>query len=82
VNFRLKRLDVSTDERDPGLNHGYAYIVEEKAFKAYLQEYSSRVPLSPPLHATTMMQSSRQIHEEARGWRQAVQEQLTAVDMT
>jgi hypothetical protein len=47
VNFHLKQLDVSTHERDPGLNHGYVYIIEEKAFKAYLQEYDSRVSPEP-----------------------------------
>ncbi|KAF9471168.1 hypothetical protein BDN70DRAFT_939144 [Pholiota conissans] len=39
ANFRLKRMNVSSDKRDPGLNHGYAYIVEESAFKAYLEQY-------------------------------------------
>lgn len=47
ANFRLKRLDVSTDIRDPGLNHGYAYVVEEKAFKSYLQEYDTKIPPEP-----------------------------------
>ncbi|KAH9906094.1 uncharacterized protein B0H18DRAFT_1132035 [Fomitopsis serialis] len=36
ANFRLKRKDVSTDAVDPGLNRGYAYFVEEKAYKAFL----------------------------------------------
>ncbi|KAF9455819.1 hypothetical protein BDZ94DRAFT_1315796 [Collybia nuda] len=48
ANFCLKRLDISNDVRDPGFNHGYAYIVEEKTFKAYLQEYDSKVPPEPP----------------------------------
>lgn len=47
ANFRLKRLDVSNDARDPGLNHGYAYIVEEKKFKAYLAEYDTKIPPEP-----------------------------------
>ncbi|KAF9463104.1 hypothetical protein BDZ94DRAFT_1193298 [Collybia nuda] len=47
ANFRLKRLDVSNDIRDPGLNHGYAYFVEEKAFKKYLREYDDRLPVEP-----------------------------------
>ncbi|KAF8875848.1 hypothetical protein BD779DRAFT_1475909 [Infundibulicybe gibba] len=33
ANFRLKRLNVSNSERDPGLNHGYAYFVHDTAFK-------------------------------------------------
>lgn len=37
ANFRLKRRDVSTDATDPGLNHGYAYFVEEIAYKQYLE---------------------------------------------
>jgi len=37
ANFRLKRVNVSTDARDPGLNHGYAYVVEERKYKKYLE---------------------------------------------
>ncbi|KAF8798265.1 hypothetical protein BYT27DRAFT_7264855 [Phlegmacium glaucopus] len=40
----LKHMNVSSDGRDPGLNHGYAYIVEEKKFKEYLLEYNNKVP--------------------------------------
>lgn len=47
ANFRLKRLAVSTDVRDPGLNHGYAYVVEEEKFKQYLKDYEDRVPAEP-----------------------------------
>ncbi|KJA24436.1 hypothetical protein HYPSUDRAFT_136378, partial [Hypholoma sublateritium FD-334 SS-4] len=43
ANFRLKRFNVSSGERDPGLNHGYAYIVEEKKFKHYLSIYDKKV---------------------------------------
>jgi hypothetical protein len=32
----MQRKAVSSDEVDPGLNHGYSYIVEEKAYKAWL----------------------------------------------
>ena len=39
ANFRLKRVNISNDERDPGLNHGYAYVVENAAFKKYLHEF-------------------------------------------
>ena len=44
ANFRLKRLNVSTQERDPGLNHGFAYVVEERKFKQYLMEYNDKIP--------------------------------------
>lgn len=37
ANFRLKRREVSTDASDPGLNRGYAYFVEESAYKMHLQ---------------------------------------------
>ncbi|KAF6754795.1 hypothetical protein DFP72DRAFT_812516, partial [Ephemerocybe angulata] len=35
-NFRLKRRKVSTDEKDPGLNSGWAFFVEEKAYREFL----------------------------------------------
>jgi hypothetical protein len=44
ANFRLKRLNVSTQERDPGLNHGFAYVVEEIKFKQYLRDYGDKIP--------------------------------------
>ncbi|KAG6876851.1 hypothetical protein C0992_011551 [Termitomyces sp. T32_za158] len=43
ANFRLKRLKNSSDAVDPGLNHGYAYYVEDTKFKAYLNKFGSRV---------------------------------------
>ncbi|KAF8869326.1 hypothetical protein BD779DRAFT_1614547 [Infundibulicybe gibba] len=39
ANFRLKRLNISSNERDPGLNKGYSYIVEETQFKEFLKQY-------------------------------------------
>ncbi|KAF8960093.1 hypothetical protein BDZ97DRAFT_2060892 [Flammula alnicola] len=42
ANFRLKRLNVSNDQCDPGLNHGYAYVVENMKFKKYLDEFNSK----------------------------------------
>jgi hypothetical protein len=36
ANFRLARRDVSSDIVDPGLNHGYAFFVEEKTYKGFL----------------------------------------------
>ncbi|KAG2739724.1 hypothetical protein P692DRAFT_20754714 [Suillus brevipes Sb2] len=36
VNFRLVHRNVSSDAVDPGLNHGYAFFVEETAYKDVL----------------------------------------------
>jgi hypothetical protein len=36
ANFRLARRNVSSDIVDPGLNHGYAFFVEEQAYKGFL----------------------------------------------
>ncbi|KAG6892678.1 hypothetical protein C0992_012964, partial [Termitomyces sp. T32_za158] len=33
------RLKTSSIEKDPGLNHGYAYFVEDINFKNYLKEF-------------------------------------------
>ena len=44
ANFRLTCKVTSSDAGDPGLNHGYAYIVEEKKFKEYLAIFGSLVP--------------------------------------
>ena len=44
ANFCLKRMNVSNQHRDPGLNHGYAYVVEDSCFWQYLCDYSDRVP--------------------------------------
>ncbi|KAG2107222.1 uncharacterized protein F5147DRAFT_746023 [Suillus discolor] len=40
ANFWLKRRMVSKDSVDPGLSHGWAYFVEETAYKTYLQSYT------------------------------------------
>jgi hypothetical protein len=37
-------LNVSTQERDPGLNHGFAYVIEETKFKQYLKDYGDKIP--------------------------------------
>ncbi|KAH6916353.1 hypothetical protein BKA70DRAFT_1419261 [Coprinopsis sp. MPI-PUGE-AT-0042] len=39
ANFRLRRKDVSSEERDPGLNQGHAFIVGETRFKEHLAEF-------------------------------------------
>ncbi|KAG1884716.1 hypothetical protein F4604DRAFT_1878684 [Suillus subluteus] len=38
ANFRLARKNVSSNKVDPGLNKGWAYFVEEKAFKKFLHD--------------------------------------------
>ena len=38
ANFRLKRKAVSSDVIDPGLSRGWAYFVEETAYKSYLSK--------------------------------------------
>ncbi|KAG1888957.1 uncharacterized protein F5891DRAFT_1216956 [Suillus fuscotomentosus] len=38
ANFRLKRKAVSSDNVDPSLNSGWAYFVEEVAYKSYLAD--------------------------------------------
>ncbi|KAG2029310.1 hypothetical protein BDR03DRAFT_881153 [Suillus americanus] len=38
ANFRLARKNVSSDKADPGLNKGWAYFVEEGAFKKFLHD--------------------------------------------
>ncbi|TFY50876.1 hypothetical protein EVJ58_g10849, partial [Rhodofomes roseus] len=44
ANFRLKRKKVSSDTVDPGLNKGCAYFVEDKKYKAFLDEFDSKLP--------------------------------------
>ncbi|KAH9836221.1 uncharacterized protein C8Q71DRAFT_708478 [Rhodofomes roseus] len=44
ANFRLKRKKVSNSTVDPGLNKGYAYFVEETAYKAFLHEFDTKLP--------------------------------------
>ncbi|KAG1884343.1 hypothetical protein F4604DRAFT_1878735 [Suillus subluteus] len=39
ANFHLKRRIVSKDSTDPGLNRGWAYFVDETAYKAYLLDH-------------------------------------------
>lgn len=39
ANFRLRRKDVSSEEKDPGLSKGFAYLVDDTAFREYLKEY-------------------------------------------
>ncbi|KAJ6483545.1 hypothetical protein C8R47DRAFT_1217624 [Mycena vitilis] len=39
ANFRLKRKDVSTEEKDPGLGEGWAFFGEVKAYMKHLDKY-------------------------------------------
>ncbi|KAF9500747.1 hypothetical protein BDN71DRAFT_1567169, partial [Pleurotus eryngii] len=47
ANFRLKRLSASNDIRDPGLNRGFAYFVEEKKYKEFLAVTTDLVTTEP-----------------------------------
>lgn len=38
ANFRLKRKKVSNDASDPSLSKGWAYFVEEGAYKDHLRK--------------------------------------------
>ena len=60
ANFRLKHVNISKDERDPGLNHGYAYVVENAAFKKYLQT-SEILFLTTRVLVTITMPSNPQV---------------------
>lgn len=42
ANFRLKRLDISNDAIDPGLNKGSGFFVEETEFKKFLQAFDKQ----------------------------------------
>ena len=37
-------MNVSSDEWDPGLNHGYVYIIEHQKFEKYLDTYGEQIP--------------------------------------
>ncbi|KAJ6532232.1 hypothetical protein DFH09DRAFT_1092897 [Mycena vulgaris] len=43
ANFRLKRKDVSTEQKDPGLSHGWAFFCEVKAYMAHVKEHWGQV---------------------------------------
>lgn len=46
ANFRLKRKITSSEDRDPSLGGGWAFFVEEKAYKAHLTEnWSQKQPV-------------------------------------
>jgi len=36
-------MNVSSNQRDLGLNHGYAYVVEESSYKSFLEIFDTRV---------------------------------------
>ena len=39
ANFKLKRKKVSSEERDPSLNEGWAFFVEEGPYKEHLEKH-------------------------------------------
>ncbi|KAI6119465.1 hypothetical protein EV401DRAFT_2071463 [Pisolithus croceorrhizus] len=43
ANFRLKRRAVSKDSNDPSLSEGWAYFMEESAYKSYLSHHVNDV---------------------------------------
>ncbi|KAF8236798.1 hypothetical protein L208DRAFT_1250882, partial [Tricholoma matsutake] len=43
TNFHLKHLNVSTPEHDPGLNHGFMYVVDETKFKQHLKDFNNKI---------------------------------------
>ena len=43
ANFRLRRRAVSSNETDPSLSQGWAYFVEDNAFKKYLRDHKNDV---------------------------------------
>ncbi|KAF9487062.1 hypothetical protein BDN71DRAFT_1594653 [Pleurotus eryngii] len=47
ANFQLKQLSASNDIRDPGLNRGFAYFVEEKKYKEFLAVTTDLVTTEP-----------------------------------
>ncbi|KAK0505477.1 hypothetical protein EDD18DRAFT_1305540 [Armillaria luteobubalina] len=42
-NFRLKRFDVSSEDKDPGLGRGLAYCVDTTIFRRHLQDFDKRI---------------------------------------
>jgi hypothetical protein len=42
ANFRLQRNKVSSDVKDPGLNAGWAYFVDETLYKTHLASYGDQ----------------------------------------
>ncbi|KAK0496159.1 hypothetical protein EDD18DRAFT_1075053, partial [Armillaria luteobubalina] len=45
ANFHLQRLNISSEENDPSLNKGYAYFVEEEAFRSHLEKYGKIIAM-------------------------------------
>ena len=43
ANFQLKCKNLSSNKADTGLSKGWAYIVEETKYKAYLELYKAKV---------------------------------------
>ncbi|KAG1879782.1 hypothetical protein F4604DRAFT_1679367 [Suillus subluteus] len=64
ANFRLKRCIVSKDSMDPSLSRGWAYFVEETAYKTYLQTCSGNTQQKSTCssHNTVNMADSKVSH--------------------
>lgn len=43
ANFRLRRRNVSSEEKDPSYSNGWSYFVPEAAYKAHLKEFDGKV---------------------------------------
>ncbi|KAK0224040.1 hypothetical protein IW262DRAFT_1447679 [Armillaria fumosa] len=44
ANFQLVQLEVSNEKCNPGLNHGFAYFVEQTAFREHLIHFRNKLP--------------------------------------
>ncbi|KAI0684667.1 hypothetical protein C8T65DRAFT_712959 [Cerioporus squamosus] len=49
ANFRMKRKKISSEANDPDLNRGCAYVVEDRAYKAFL-EATGNMPTEKHAH--------------------------------
>jgi hypothetical protein len=61
ANFRLKRRNVSSEEKDPSYSVGWAYFVPEVAYKAHLKKNESVVVQSVSISSPARYTSSDSI---------------------
>lgn len=53
ANFRLKRKDVSSEAKDPGLGNGWTFYGEVKAYMAHLDKHwDQKQEVSPSVDGT------------------------------
>ncbi|KAG2060031.1 hypothetical protein BDR06DRAFT_979706 [Suillus hirtellus] len=64
ANFRLARCNVSSAMANPGLNHGYAFFVEEHAYKSFIssQERAAQEMSSCSSHNAVNLADTRVSH--------------------